>query len=57
MEANPSSCADPILVKMPIVGRIISCNFSISATVEIPASKIPKLCWLLIPKIESGTPI
>ncbi|MNS83949.1 hypothetical protein D3C72_1177570 [compost metagenome] len=53
---KPSSCAEPILVKIPIFGLMIFSSLTISLTVEIPASKIPKLCFPLMAITESGTP-
>ena len=38
--ANPSLCASPRFVKIPMVGLMIVATFFISFVVEIPASKM-----------------
>ena len=41
LPAKPSSCAVPMFVKIPKVGRMTDSRFSISPGLDIPASKIP----------------
>jgi hypothetical protein len=54
---KPSLCASPIIVKMPIVGSMMSAKTAISFVIEIPASNKAKLLSDLICQTDKGTPV